>query len=1225
MSFLASFCSRFLGIFLLAAFTWGEAIAATYQVNSAADSNTGSGNRGALRWCLSQCNNGDIIEFDPAISEIIITSPLPPITQQITIRGNTSNGNLECPRLVTLNGQGLNAVGLQLRANNIRITALRIINFAQSGIEIQNATDCVIENCVIAGNLQYQIAIANAPRTHIKANKIGVTCDAKSCHTWFNPAWACSSNPTSPPSLNRTGLRIESSNNFIIDSGNIIGCSCHIGVEIIDSNNGIIQDNQIGYNPEGNIGNRFHGIRLRGNSQNNRIFNNTIAYSDNLDRTLSIASNGIDLLGENAKWNTIENNSIFCNSGKGIQIRNGLPSLNGNETLQEPEIISAYYCSDGRNLAEGAAYQPNVKIEIYQSLPSCNCSGWRYLGTVRSGNDPIPGSNPPKYAWNFNQLQELDFSAIPLQITATATDAPGNTSEFALCQIVCTLTLAPGLKDTVFCESLPSFLYDVTPFIQTPLSYQVTWKRLRDENDRPVNESDTIANRNLFTSKKLGTWRIRVVGCNGNCIEEKQIKVCTSPNPVMNLPLQNIAPSPVSYTPRGTPGQQVDFSLAICQPTRLVFDCIGEIGRCTGEVGGCQEPYTHTWFRISGRQNPNAQPLRGNDSTARAGTQQELPFLEVNPRLCGAGGRDTFLLQTRNRLGCLSQTVVAVKRNCRPSFTLGARRQESCERLTLTAVPLGSIGIPAGSTFEWLLDGRLQQSGVGLNPITLPGIVTNGQLVCRVQSPEGCVSEDTILINIKPAPTLPNFPDIKRCQDVKLLIDAEPQVSYSWSAPPLPAVRGNYFEIRQQAGLVELRVKVRAENQLGCVTEREFNVSIAPGFKNCPSPNAFTLCPGQTQDIIAERPAWATDGIRFTWRTGSDILATEQALKISNNAPLNPTPSGIRYGENTIILQQEETTYGCSLACALQVKVSPPIPLNTLRPQTVCEGGTLSLQATPPCAEPCQHNWERLPFGNIIGNGSTLEIPNLRMSDNGQRIRLSRINRYGCVATSEIPLQVAPIPKIEEIIINPDPERAPIFNGTYNYKPGGKVEPSVFRLGSRVTFDFIANKPQSVFRCQWNYFDADCQAPVIIPARGASCVYNLSAPGLALVSGKNSGFCGKLSICDTVGCCAEQTFIYYVVEDVSVKPNCNYITPGAGPPCDRFYVVVANYKDYNLKIFDRWGALVHTCTTPEDENARWDGRCSSGDCQTGTYFWALELTTLANEKITRTGSITLLK
>jgi gliding motility-associated-like protein len=1225
MSFLASFCFRFFCIFLLGALTWGKAIAAIYQVNNAADSNTGSGNQGTLRWCILQCASGDIIEFAPAISEIIITSPLPPINQGIAIRGNTSNGTLECPRLVTLNGQGLNAAGLQLLANNIRVTALRIINFAQSGIEIQNAADCIIENCVIAGNLRYQIVVTNAPKTRIQANKIGVTCDAKSCHTWFNPAWACAPNPTSPQSLNRTGIRIENTNNFIIDSGNIIGCSCHIGVEIIDSNNGIIQDNEIGYNLEGNIGNRFHGIRLRGNSQNNRIFNNAVAYSDNLDRTLSVASNGIDLLGENAKWNTIENNSIFCNSGKGIQIRNGLPILNGNETLQEPEIISAYYCSDGSNLAEGAAYQPDVKIEIFQSLPSCNCSGWRYLGTVRSGNNPIPGSNPPKYPWNFNELQKLDFSAAPLQITATATDAPGNTSEFALCQIVCTLTLSPGLKDTLFCESLDSFLYDVTPLVQTPLSYQVTWQRLRDENNRPVTESDTIANRNLFTKEKLGTWRIRVVGCNGNCTEEKEIKVCTSPNPVMDLPIRNITPSPVGYTPRGGAGQEVDFSVAICEPTRLVFDCIGEIGRCTGEMGGCQAPYTYTWLRLSSRQNPNAQPLRGNDSTASAGLFQDLPFLEINPRLCGTSSRDTFLLQTRNRLGCLSRTIVAVKRNCRPSFTLGARRQESCETLTLTAASVGSIGIPAGSTFEWFLDGQLQQSGVGLNPIALQGIVTNGQLVCRVQSPEGCVSSDTILVSIKPAPILPDFPDLKRCADVKLLIDAEPQVSYSWSAPPFPTVRGNYFEIRQQDGVVDVRVRVVAENQLGCVTEREFNVSIAPGFKNCPLPNTFTLCPGRTQDIIAERPSWATPGIRFTWRTGNDILTTEEVLKISNNPPLNPTPSGIRYGENVIVLQKEETTYGCSLACTLQVTVSPPIPLNALQPQTICEGGKLSLQASPPCLEPCQHNWERLPFGNIIGNGSTIEITNLRMNDNGQRIRLSRINRYGCTATSEIPVQVTPIPKIEEITIAPDPERPPIFNGTYNYRPGGKVEPSVFPLGSQVIFDFVANKPQSVFRCEWTYFDADCQTAIIIPRRGASCAYSVGGGGLALVSGKNSNFCGKLSICDTVGCCAEQTFAYQVVEDLSVKPNCNYITPGAGPPCERFYVVVANYKDYNLKIFDRWGALLHTCTTPEDESSRWDGQCRSGDCQTGTYFWALELTTLANEKITRTGSITLLK
>ncbi|MCS6903899.1 MAG: gliding motility-associated C-terminal domain-containing protein [Bacteroidia bacterium] len=1194
--------------------------AATYTVNNTSDFITGGGTQGTLRYCLLQARTGDIIEFAPTITEIFITSPLPPITQSIAIQGGTSDGTLDCPRLVTLNGNGLNAIGLELQANNIRIYNLRIINFAQSGIKIQNASNCLISNCVIAGNAQYQIWLQNAPNTRIQGNKIGITCDAQNCHTFINPTWNCNPNPTASQSLNRSGIYIENSNSFIIDSANIIGCSCHCGIEIFNSSLGIIQDNQIGYNARGNIGNRFHAIRIRGDSQNNRILGNTIAYSDNLDRSLSIASNGIDLLGANTKYNTIQSNSIFCNSGKGIQIRNGLPSLNANEMIQEPEIISAYYCPDGSNLVEGAAYQPNVQIEIFQSLPSCNCAGWRSLGTVRSATTPIPGSNPPKYPWVFNELNKLDFTLLPLQITATATDANGNTSEFALCQVVCTLSLKPGLQDTLFCQNLESFVYDITPFIQTSLSYRVSWKRIRDENNLPVNEEDTVANANRFTSRKLGTWRINVLGCNGNCRIEKEIRVCNSPRPQMHLPINNITPLPVNYQ-----AQETTYNISICEPTRLVLQCIGERDKCKQQVGGCHRPYNYTWLRYSKRQTPAAQILTINDSSARGGQLQDFAFLEINPKLCGRNSIDTFLLQARNSQGCLSQTTLIIQRNCRPQFTLGSRRQESCQSLTLRATPMGTIGIPANSSFEWFLNGQPQPPGADPTSLTLTGPIINGQVICKITTPQGCQASDTVQINIKPAPQLPNFQDILSCKDVVLFVDAEPQVSYLWQAPPLPNKRGNYFEIQQQSTLVEVRVKLIAENVLGCITEREFLVRIAPGFRNCPLPSTFTLCPSQKQTIIAERPNWVTSAMRYSWRIGNQIIGTEQAITLTNDAPQLPTPRGLRFGENTIVLQLEEPSFGCSLSCTLRANISPEVVLQPLRPQTVCEGKTLRYQALPPCTEPCKHTWIRLPLGNEIGNGSSIEINDVKLNENGQRLRLIRTNTYGCSASIEIPIQVAAIPKIEEIRIIPDAEREPFFLGTYDYRPGGKVEPSIFPMGSRVTFDFTANKPTNILRCNWSFFDRDCQTLVPIPSRSTQCYYPVKGKGLELVSGKNNPFCGLLSICDTIGCCTEQTFNYYVVADVSIRPNCTYITPGSLPPCERFYVVVASYKDYVLKIFDRWGELIHTCTNPEDENAQWDGRCKSDECQAGTYFWVLELTTPWDEKITRTGSITLLK
>ncbi len=172
-----------------------------------------------------------------------------------------------------------------------------------------------------------------------------------------------------------------------------------VGVEIADA--GIeynwIAGNYIGTDASGivAVGNRF-GLRV-GNASNNYIGPGNI-----------IANNGtygVRIRGSLAIGNTISRNSITNNSGEGIDNREG-----GNAELTPPVIVSVTATS-----VFGTA-PPNCTIEIFSDPQN---EGKVYEGTTSS--DSIG-------TFTFTKLNGLTG----LNITSTATDKNGNTSEFSV-------------------------------------------------------------------------------------------------------------------------------------------------------------------------------------------------------------------------------------------------------------------------------------------------------------------------------------------------------------------------------------------------------------------------------------------------------------------------------------------------------------------------------------------------------------------------------------------------------------------------------------------------------------------------------------------------------------------------------------------------------------------------------------------------------------------------
>jgi parallel beta-helix repeat protein len=180
--------------------------------------------------------------------------------------------------------------------------------------------------------------------------------------------------------------------------GNTIVGSNWTGVAIVNSDQNKVRHNAIGTDATGtatDLGNAYYGVHVKGT--NNTIGpDNTIAHN---------ASDGVrvDGNGVTALYNSITQNAIFSNGDKGIELVS-----NGNSELSAPTITQA-----GCQQVEGSACA-GCTVEIYSDAAD---EGRVYEGTTTAH------ATTGAFSW----------SGIPCEpnVTVTATDSQGNTSEFS--------------------------------------------------------------------------------------------------------------------------------------------------------------------------------------------------------------------------------------------------------------------------------------------------------------------------------------------------------------------------------------------------------------------------------------------------------------------------------------------------------------------------------------------------------------------------------------------------------------------------------------------------------------------------------------------------------------------------------------------------------------------------------------------------------------------------
>ncbi len=382
-------------------------LSGTYMVTTVDDAGPGS-----LRQAIIDANASlghDNIEFNigSGIQQISLLSPLPAITDEVTLDGTTQSGYAGTP-LIWLDGSGFAspANGLTIVASNSTVRGLAITGFNQDGILIQgsgnhvldsfigvdptgtigvgNSVDGVevngidgaapasadIQGNVISANWNTGIAFSrNFTASDVSNNRIGVDVSGSvALGNWNNGIYVGQSDGVTPSLTIRDnvissnygdGIQLDGSANAVV-AGNVIGTDA-TGTSSSDAIGGLFNNfgngvsilggatgNRIGGPNAGDrnlIANSFgDGVQLKSGT-GNVIQGNYIGTNLNGTEAIGNYGNGVSVL---TGGNRVVGNLLSGNYGDGADVEADANTIYGNFVGTQADGLAAL-----ANLADG--------------------------------------------------------------------------------------------------------------------------------------------------------------------------------------------------------------------------------------------------------------------------------------------------------------------------------------------------------------------------------------------------------------------------------------------------------------------------------------------------------------------------------------------------------------------------------------------------------------------------------------------------------------------------------------------------------------------------------------------------------------------------------------------------------------------------------------------------------------------------------------------------------
>jgi CSLREA domain-containing protein len=453
-----------------------------------------------LRAAIQESNahpGHDTIQFaiGSGLQTIVLGSNLPAISQSATIDGWTQPGFAGSPRIF-VNGNGKSGPGLTITAGNTTVRGLVIAGFSGDGVEMRTGDGNVFEGNYVGmgpdgvtptANGGHGVVITNGSG----GNRIGGPAQVQRNLISKNTAKGGGGGII----LNGEGNNIVQGNFIGTDiTGMVEHPNEARGIAVIGSSNNLIGGPNAG---EGNLiaGNRATGVRMLGGSHNNTVQRNYIGVNRTLtgvlpnDRGVQIRDgngnrvldniimgntydgvlvwggnntliqgnfiwyNGYGPIGDPHEagffgiWvatgtgNTILSNSIYANWHAGINLAidghtandTGDGDSGANNLQNRPLLSSAERTAAGTSVSGvlNSTANGTFRVQFFAS-PSCddigNGEGHTFLGETSVITN---GSGDASFAVALGAAPAVGWS-----VTATATDAGGNTSEFSNCTVL---------------------------------------------------------------------------------------------------------------------------------------------------------------------------------------------------------------------------------------------------------------------------------------------------------------------------------------------------------------------------------------------------------------------------------------------------------------------------------------------------------------------------------------------------------------------------------------------------------------------------------------------------------------------------------------------------------------------------------------------------------------------------------------------------------------------
>ena len=321
--------------------------------------------------------------------------------------GNLISGNAETGIVVSGTSAGTSIKGNII---GLGIDGSTVIRNDQMGIRISGNSN--VNGCTIGGTGAGERNIISGNGTNNGHHGISID-GGSSGHSILNNYVGTDINGTAAKGNGGTGIFINNCNTITID-GNVLSNNGGKGIELVNGSTVSIFRNKIGTDVTGtqNMGNTNIGVRISATSLNNvlggSLANANVIANNNTGSGVWVEPNG--------QRNTITFNSIYCNTGLGIDLEGS-----ANESVPTPVISFS-----GPNSVNGTGVNGNT-VHVYRNEKvdgglKCNCEGEIYIGTtVVSGG-----------TWNLVHGLGLTTSQAA-SVTATQTTTNGSTSEFTPC------------------------------------------------------------------------------------------------------------------------------------------------------------------------------------------------------------------------------------------------------------------------------------------------------------------------------------------------------------------------------------------------------------------------------------------------------------------------------------------------------------------------------------------------------------------------------------------------------------------------------------------------------------------------------------------------------------------------------------------------------------------------------------------------------------------------